>query len=377
MSGRNKRRADGRIATQISWTSGNKKHSKTLYAYTHQELKQKEIELRRKLGLRLDISAEDDTFGEWCDKLMALKKMEVSHNWYANLMSYTKHLAPLWHLPLIDIKSYDIQTLIYTLDLSTQTLSVIKGIILQVYQLAIDNRVLEYNPATNVKVPQKPSKIKRRALTEAERQWIIDTPHRCQLPAMIMMFAGLRRGELIPLTWSDIDLTAKTININKSVEMVGNQPAIKDGGKTASATRVVHIPQLLVDYLAQQKRTSINVCVSAKGEMLTETAFRRMWDSYMAELNYKYGDFSHLINYELPKSRFAPKKIPQVIPPITPHWLRHTFASLLYMAGVDALTAKEQLGHNDIKTTLNIYTHLDKVHKVKNINKLDSFLQSF
>lgn len=44
------------------------------------------------------------------------------------------------------------------------------------------------------------------------------------------------------------------------------------------------------------------------------------------------------------------------------------------MAGVDALTAKEQLGHSDIKTTLNIYTHLDKEHKVKNINKLDDYL---
>ncbi len=47
---------------------------------------------------------------------------------------------------------------------------------------------------------------------------------------------------------------------------------------------------------------------------------------------------------------------------------------MLYLAGVDVLTAKDQLGHSDIKTTLNIYTHLDKVHKIKNVNKLDDFL---
>lgn len=309
MAKRNKRRADGRLNTRIHWTSSDgKKRHKDLYAYTHKELKQKEIELRRKLGLRLDVDAENDTFGEWCDRLLMLKKSKVSHNWYANLKGYTKHLSPIWHMPLIDIKSFDVQLLIDNLDLSTQTLSVINGIVLQVYQLAADNRVTEYNPAASVKIPQKESKIKRRALTSKERQWIIDTPHRCQLPAMIMMFAGLRRGELIPLTWSDIDLTANTINVNKSVEIIGNRPVVKAGGKTPSAVRVVRIPRILSDYLARQDRTSINVCVSAKGEMLTETAFRRMWDSYMAEINYKYGDFSHLINYELPKSRFAPKK---------------------------------------------------------------------
>ena len=63
-----------------------------------------------------------------------------------------------------------------------------------------------------------------------------------------------------------------------------------------------------------------------------------------------------------------------VIPKITPHWLRHTFATILYFAGVDILTAKEQLGHSDIKTTLGIYTHLDKQYKRKSMSRLDEYL---
>ena len=63
-----------------------------------------------------------------------------------------------------------------------------------------------------------------------------------------------------------------------------------------------------------------------------------------------------------------------IIPTFTPHQLRHTYITMLYLAGVDVMTAKEQAGHSDIQTTLNIYTHLDKNHKQKNIDKLNNFL---
>ena len=57
-----------------------------------------------------------------------------------------------------------------------------------------------------VSIPASAPEEKRRALTIDEQNMIINTPHDAQLPAMIMMFAGLRRGEVIPLEWSDIDL---------------------------------------------------------------------------------------------------------------------------------------------------------------------------
>ncbi len=73
--------------------------------------------------------------------------------------------------------------------------------------------------------------------------------------------------------------------------------------------------------------------------------------------------------------KFQPEKIPLSIPYFTPHILRHTFATMLYLSGVDIMTAKEQLGHADIQTTLNIYTHLDSTYKEKKIQKLDVFLK--
>ena len=94
----------------------------------------------------------------------------------------------------------------------------------------------------------------------------------------------------------------------------------------------------------------------------------------MNDLNLKYGEFDFL--EKTPKSKFDPSGIPFVIPKITPHQLRHTFATLLYLSGVDILNAKEQMGHADIKTTLEIYTHLDSEHKRKSMDKLDEYLNA-
>ena len=79
--------------------------------------------------------------------------------------------------------------------------------------------------------------------------------------AMIMMYAGLRRGELIPPTWGDIDLKNKTISVTKSVEMVNGQSRQKSGGKTEYSVRVIDIPKRLVEYLQPKERAKTELSV--------------------------------------------------------------------------------------------------------------------
>ena len=102
---------------------------------------------------------------------------------------------------------------------------------------------------------------------------------------------------------------------------------------------------------------------------MTDDSWRRMYDSYMHDMNIQYG-----FNGDAP-NKYSPIKIPMLIKPFTPHELRHTFCTIMFEAGIDALTAKEQLGHSDIKTTLSIYTHLSAQHKELQVNKLDEFLK--
>ena len=183
-----------------------------------------------------------------------------------------------------------------------------------------------------------------------------------QLGAMIMMYAGLRRGELLALTWSDVDLDKLTITINKAVEYRNGVPNVKASTKTDAGMRVVSIPDVLASYLSKQSRYSLLVFPSATGKLMPDCSWRRMWDDYLCTINKLYGH----------PSISDPSII--TIPRFTAHWLRHTYATMLYMAGVDVLTAKELLGHTDIKTTLGIYTHLDAKFKTKSVDKLNAYL---
>ena len=386
---KNKARDDGRLQSKVYiGTKNGKKQYKYVYATNTKELEQKVQELKTKLNKGLDLTADRDTFGYWGEKWLKLKKIEVSVKRYEAYSKRFENLEPIHDFNISNLKATDIQDIILDCagepsektgkPYAKQTLVEIRNVAKQIIQLAIENRVLDYNCASAVKIPKTAEKSTRRALTEEEQSWITDTPHRAQTAAMIMMYAGLRRGELLALTWQDIDLDAHTIKVERSVSMIKGKPHIKEGGKTDAATRTVYIPGKLVNYLRSTVHNPIGlVCPTVKGSLMTETGFSRMWESYLNDLNIKYGNWADCMQTsgKCP-SKYAPIEKPFLIPHITPHWLRHTFITLMYLAGVDVLTAKEQAGHADIKTTMAIYTHLDEKYKKKSINKLDEYLES-
>lgn len=385
---KNTKRKDGRLQSKVYIGNGKYKY---VYASTNKELTQRVQELKLQIGKGIDITAERDTFDEWAQRWLRQKKTTLSAGRY-NICTYRlNNLGAIQHIPITKIRTSDIQDIIYDMfdkGTSKYILNEVKNTAKQVFQLAINNRVMDYNPAEAVEIPKTAPTESRRALTKEEQEWIAaPTDHRAHRMAMIMMYAGLRRGEVIPLLWSDIDLSARTISVNKAVEIIGGKSVVKESTKTAAGMRIVYIPQILADFLANEpKNNNLLVCPDANGRMMSESAYKRLWDSYLAELNFKFGDFSGIIipnkengklePYRKPKSRFAPQKIPFVIPRITAHMLRHTFITLMYFAGVDLLTAKEQAGHNDVKTTMEIYTHLDNIHKSKQMSKLDDYLSS-
>ena len=384
---KNKRRADGRKQASIylGIVDGKKKY-KYVYAATDKELNRKLDEVRAQLGKGLDLSAQRDTVSYWWDNWLKIKQAEISDKKFRAYKAKEKYIRPVLNMPVNKVHAMDIQGIIYdNMQLADDTLRQIRNILRQVFQLAVINRVIDFNPADGVRMPKrKEPEGKRRALTAEEISWIENTPHRAQTAAMIMLYAGLRRGELIPLLWTDIDLEAGTISVTKSVEAEGSCLSIKKGAKTSAGERTVFIPEKLIRYLREtQRSSSLYVCPSASGKMLTDSGWKRMWNSYIAELNYRYGDFDRVVvpnkegqlqTFQKPKSRFAPQKIPIVIEPFTAHYLRHTYITMLYFAGVDVLTAKEQAGHANISTTMQIYTHLDKLHKQRQINKLNDYL---
>ncbi len=356
----------------------------SVYGTTRKECAKKAEEVRLKLGKGLDLTAQKDTFGQWYARWEKMKAPSVSRGrmecYRSAAQNYLQELMPL---EMGKIRYADVQEVFSGLSLSKSRMGDIRGVLNGVFDLAVRSRVIDSSPCQALLLPKaETSKSQRDALTPEEIKQVEELDHRGRLPAMIMLYAGLRPEEMIPLLWTDIDLEHREIHIAKSVERKGNEYALKAGGKTQAATRTVSIPERLCAFLRQEKKkaTGLLVFPGKDGKTVTVTAWRRLWESWLNAFNYAYGDFSGCLDIPHDSSgrpiqkRCAPGKLPLVVRHITPYWFRHTYCTLLYQAGVDVREAMELMGHTRIETTLGIYTHLDKKYKRRCLNKLDEYI---
>ena len=336
------------------------------------------------LGRGLSADKTDETLGKLYDNLIRARKAKgIGAKALARLHSCKSDWGPLLDCKASDLRTSDFQDRLNWLadwhdnkpPLAHWTLSNLRSTTKAVYDLAIPEVVL-YNPVEKTITPAGVEPADRDPLDDEQQRWVTDTPHRAQRAAMLMMYSGLRRGEATALTWGDVDLDAGTITVSKSYDFASRR--IKEP-KTKSGIRVVNIPAVLVSYLGQQKDDCLYVLHNAHGRMMTETSWRRMWNSYMLDLNIKYG-YKGTVKKEANRKKDADGNeqgaLPMLIRTFTPHQLRHTFCTLLYFAGVDVMTARDQMGHKDIKVTLGIYTKLDKKYKRCSMQKLDSYLSA-
>lgn len=233
---------------------------------------------------------------------------------------------------------------------------------------AIDCGEIQNNPVRMKKLPRTVPSEGKRALTMKERELVLKTEHRLKLPAYIMLFAGLRPNEVIPLEFNDFDEENSRLIVNKSVSLIApNEYTVKSGTKNGKS-RFVTIPKILIDVIQEEKRkTKSNLITSQiNGDLHTPTSWRSAWNSYRNALNYTA--------YNGDRNYFNPNGIPRVIEKITPYMFRHTYATMLYTSGVDLLTAKLLMGHANISTTLNFYTHLEEETRVLNIQKYNEYI---
>lgn len=380
---RAKKRADGRYCAQIylGRDEDGKRKYKSVYGKSPAELKEKETTVRMQLGRGIDVLSQRDSFDTWVDDWVRLKETEGIT---CRQMDNYRRAAKLWKEELHgyeigQVRADDVERVLVSLTdqgLAQRTISLYRSTIRQIMHRAV-GRVIPTNPVELVQMAAVGRKEEqRRALTTEEQQWIWDTPHRAQPVAVIMMLSGLRRGELAALTWSDVDLKERTIAVNKVIEYDSNgAPNLRHITKTAAGMRTVDIPQRLANYMADMSRDNMLVIRSARGDVMTGSAWTKLWHSYMRELNIKYGTRTTADLERMKSSKPGPKVFDMTIPPITMHWLRHTFCTLLYLAGVDVVQACAQMGHADVSTTLRIYTHLDAIHKRKTVDKLDAYLE--
>lgn len=370
-----KKREDGRYKKQITIGRGpdGARVFKYLYGSTKKELeaKIKDFENQRNAGIR--IGDENTTFQQASEMWLGITTIHIvpgTRKMYETALY--RHLIPdIGGYRLKDLKPYHLQVIVNRLakeGYSVKTIKTIKNTAGRVMEFSADNDLIAKNPFKRITLPRGEKNGKRRALTAEEQKIILDSygKHRMSVPAILMMCCGLRRGEIMALEWKDIDTDNKYITVNKAVMINNNKTEVK-APKTEAGNRRVPIAGILLDKLAYEKgeAKSDMVCPSAAGDRMTETAFRRAWKSYEHYLNITAGGKD--------ASRSNPKVVR--VEHITPHMLRHTYATMLYDAGVDVKNAQRYLGHEDVLTTLRIYTHLSQEKEKIGDASFDLYLQ--
>jgi len=361
----NAKRKDDLISVQVylGRVDGKRKY-KTFYGKTQKEANKKAEVFKQKLGMGVDVFSERTPFGTYRARWLERKKASVSPSTYPSYEYHANALSQLDMMPIAKVQAQHIQAIVDELAArnpttrrpsSKKTLNNIKKAAVQILEIARREHAIIYNNAEGVEVSRQAPKSTRRAISKDEMAHVEDTPHRAQLAAMIMMYAGLRRGEVSALYWRDVDLSAARITVHRSVEFVHGEASLKEGTKTAAGNRVVYIPRKLVEFLREQPQHDDLLVQRSGGGVMNNSSWYALWRSYMFVLGQKYGAKHHQFGA---------------------HDLRHTFATTLYHAGIDILTARDQLGHADIQTTMGIYTHLDSQFKERKMQKLDEYLST-
>lgn len=231
-------------------------------------------------------------------------------------------------------------------------------------QYAVKIGLIDTNPADRIERPKK-EKFTGSFYNAAELAQLFEAVKGdpVELAVILAAFYGLRRSEVVGLKWDAIDFKQKTITIRHTVTQTcidGKSTVIeKDRTKTKSSYRtlplVTPFEELLIDLKAKQarnrklcgrsydKRYSEYIYVNEMGKLITPGYITQHFPLILE----KHG---------LRKIRF--------------HDLRHSCASLLHANGVSMKEIQEWLGHSDISTTLNIYTHLDYNSKVASANAI-------
>jgi integrase len=264
---------------------------------------------------------------------LALKRSSVRYYNYA----LEKRIFPaLGSIALCNLSRGQIEECLSTLRQKGYAVSTLRGVratFSTVLQAAVERGYLEKNPAHGIRIREADTKPARRFYSPTQvRQLLLELAEPCRTVVYVAVLSGLRIGEILALRWKRLDLLQNTIEVAET---------FSDGQfgspKTRSSKRVIPMSSILCGVLESHRSGAIHkepddlVFCTPKGTPLNP---------------------KNLYNREVAP---ACDRIKQ--PRVSWHSFRHTHATLLVDVGASLKTAQAQLGHSDLETTLNTYTH--------------------
>ena len=208
--------------------------------------------------------------------------------------------------------------------------------------------IINSNPADNVELPKK-VKFTGKFYDSKEVTILLDIIKNTsiELPVMLAVGLGLRRGEICGLRWEDVNLVTGKVHIcNSRVEITS---ILEDEVKNQSSNRTLVLPNKIKEYLITLREKYPTI-------------------KYVCNHNNKP------INPDYVSDKFAKVLNKSILPIIRFHDLRHTNASLLLNSGVDIKRIQCWLGHSKLSTTADIYSHLNEDYKQDTADVIDSLI---
>ncbi|GAB6274533.1 MAG: hypothetical protein STSR0004_13960 [Peptococcaceae bacterium] len=226
----------------------------------------------------------------------------------------------------------------------------------------------------------------------------------------VSLGTGLRRGEILGLHWNDVNLDERILHVRRGIVYVRRQGIKEELPKTKKGNRIVPLPRLAVEYLHRHQkiqnekglyRSDGPVFPSSIGTYIFPDNFNKQFDKLCEEIQ-RAQMKKHRINIglsiemmvemlettvvhyrgleegrrRLKKNLMDKLQIKTGISGIktNPHALRHTFATRLLELGEDLKVVQELLGHAQLGTTADIYTHVMEKIKRRAVDKIDAVL---
>lgn len=378
-----KKRPDGRYATSaiIGHDENGKPRRKTLYGRTIMELDKKVADFKSLQNKGIIIDDNGMTVEQWAQAWLKLYKADKAYNTYMMYKrTVDKHIIPtLGSIRLNSLKKHQIQVLLNSIVQSghQRTAELVKLTLQQIVKQAIIEEYIFKDVTIGLSLPKK-QKTEKRAFTDAEKMLIQKADFTDKERAFIdlLFYTGVRRGEALALSVSDIDFVNRKIHINKNLIMKDKISEIKPSPKTEAGNREIPIPDKLFNSLKKYISgiDSLYLFTMQNGELVTKSSFRRFWDNILDKINIAAGGDKYKRS-DLCKDD-KPPRLRLIANGITPHMFRHNYATSLYYAGIDIKTAQILLGHSSIQMTMDVYTHLDNTKISVAGDKLNAFFDS-
>lgn len=272
------------------------------------------------------------TFKEISSLWLGTVKERITIKSIKKLEYMIKHLSALNDCKITDIKLFQLQKIFDEMTFSYNYKCNIKSTLNLVFEFALKNDFISTNKVKFIELGRKNIVVKRKIFTKKEIEvlWKNLEIKNVYL-ILILIYTGMRVGELLNLKVADVDLGNKVIYIRKS--------------KTDAGVRTIPIPDKVLSLFTD------NICYENEYFIFTKT-FNQM--SYMS---FRYIFESILRKVGLQKH--------------TIHDTRHTFATMLNNADANSTSIIKLIGHSDFSTTENVYTHKDIEELRKAINSIN------